>query len=342
MPVTALAADGYGYVDANGDLQTTGTTTVTVLSGTGAGETLSSGWYIVLDPDVMRSSVITVNGDVHLILADGASLTVVGGSIYDEPGFKVEDTNSLTVYGQSAGTGALIATGDFRGAGIGSGNQKNSGIITINGGTITAQGGYYAAGIGGGIADIDTTSEAITINGGVIYATGGDRAAGIGAGDWGDAGVITITGGTVYANGGTLAAGIGGGYCGNGGTVYISGGSVKAAGKNGSQDIGYGTEGSGGMLQNNSVDQTPVYLTTVTLEDDSGSPVGSSAIASLTASCAYGTKDMKTDTDGKLYLYLPAAAHTTAAYTEGLFWPFQAMQRQLQAAAAVRLPCLLL
>ena len=73
---------------------------------------------------------------------------------------------------------------------------------------------------------------ALTIDGsGFLTANGGHFSAGIGGGDDGDAGTITISGGTVTANGGEYGAGFGGGHYGNGGTVSISGGIVTANGR---------------------------------------------------------------------------------------------------------------
>lgn len=85
----------------------------------------------------------------------------------------------------------------------------------------------------------------MTIEDGTVNANGGDGGAGIGGGDGGDGGTVTISGGTVNATGG--GAGIGGGYGtggygGDGGTVTISGGDVRAEG-----NAGVG----GGMLSDN-------------------------------------------------------------------------------------------
>ena len=86
------------------------------------------------------------------------------------------------------GTGSLYAEGNS-GAGIGGDEGRNCGNIVINGGTITALGGWYSAGIGsrecGSCGDI-------TINGGTVTATGSYNAAGIGCGDRGSCGNITI------------------------------------------------------------------------------------------------------------------------------------------------------
>ncbi len=149
---TAFAAtvSNVEYIDANGNKQTCASAPV-VENGT---ITWSAGWYVV-DSDVTIAERITVSGEVHLILADGYTLTA-------EKGINVSDGNSLTIYGQSGDTGELEAIGtgndasiggngganggtDDDGYGIAGGPGTKSGVITINGGTITAQGS-----IGGG------------------------------------------------------------------------------------------------------------------------------------------------------------------------------------------------
>ena len=196
-------------------------------------------WYVV-NSNVTINTRVTVTGDVHLILEDGCSLTVNGG-------INATDTNSLTIYGQSGGTGKLTATGGGFQAGIG-GNSNQSGTITINGGTVTATGGDGGAGIGGGK---EAEGGTITINGGTVNATGSTDAAGIGGGGGGNGGNITINGGTVTATGSTTpysgSAGIGGGgVYGSGGTI-IRGGTVIANGAGGA-GIGGGSSGAGGTI----------------------------------------------------------------------------------------------
>lgn len=113
---------------------------------------LNSGWYVVSGQVVIDRSKdaepykpgLKVNGDVHLILMDGAELVVTGAT--DCAGIEVgvvdSVTNSLTIYGQQGQTGKLTATGNA-GAGIGSGmfldvGSGNGGDVTINGGEVIA------------------------------------------------------------------------------------------------------------------------------------------------------------------------------------------------------------
>ena len=192
---------------------------------------------------------------------------------YDRAGLEKntsDSTGTLTLKDDNK-DGSLKATGGDSGAGIGGGGQWGDGSgenITITGGSVTATGGKWAAGIGGvgngknitinggtvnatgtdGGAGIGggsrSSGEAITINGGTVNATGTDGGAGIGGGDEGSGEDITITGGTVNAAGGDYGAGIGGGFRGNGENITITGGTVTAAGGNGA-GIGGGEEGDG-------------------------------------------------------------------------------------------------
>ncbi len=149
---------------------------------------------------------ITCLGDATIII-DKENL--VRGCNEYWPGIYVPANKTLTIQGE----GALTAAGvSFYGAGIGGGhgNGQKGGNIVIAGGTITAKGGAFGAGIGSGF---QSSCGDITISGGNITATGGAGAAGIGGGNDGDCGTISITGGTVDATGGDNAAGIGSGQC---------------------------------------------------------------------------------------------------------------------------------
>ena len=176
-------------------------------------------------------------GDAIVILKDGTTNTVKG---YDDyPGVFVPVGNILTIQGETAGTGKLIASSDDDGAGIGGGDDIDCGNITINGGTVTATGGYSSTGIGCGY---ESSCGDISITGGKVTASGGDYAAGIGSSYYySSCGVISITGGTVTATGGNYAAGIG---CGNNnsscGAINISGGTVDATGGQYAAGIGSG------------------------------------------------------------------------------------------------------
>lgn len=140
-----------------------------------AGETT---WYVVKGTDVQLAKGAVCLGDVRLILADGAKLTTTGD--YNQAGIAVSgEGNSLTIHGQSAQTGQLIANGGNYAAGIGGGNMGDGSNITIHSGTVIANGGGGGAGIGGGYMG---GCENIIINGGTVEATSIDVGAGIGGG----------------------------------------------------------------------------------------------------------------------------------------------------------------
>ena len=140
--------------------------------------------------------------------------------------------------------GSLTAEGGGWAAGIGGSDGKGTNNIIISGGTVTAEGGNYGAGIGSGGGSYDG-GDHITITGGTVNATGGGWAAGIGGGYGDDSDHITITGGTVNATGGDNGAGIGGGYGGVGDHITIGGGAVTAEGGENGAGIGGGYSGVG-------------------------------------------------------------------------------------------------
>ena len=150
---------------------------------------------------------ITPLGDATIML-EGAN-TVKGG-YEDYPGIYVPENTTLTI----DGTGSLDASSNGYGCGIGGGFDMAAGNIVINGGTIIANGGDDAAGIGSGA--YESSCGDITINGGTVTATGGGDGAGIGSGAYDSlCGDITINGGTVTATGGGDGAGIGSGAYGS-------------------------------------------------------------------------------------------------------------------------------
>ena len=136
-------------------------------------------------------------------------------------------SGKLTIQDDKDNAGSLTAMGGEFAAGIGGGNA-NAGQVTITGGNITATGGYGSAGIGGGYGQISPNSNAgdgdVTISGGTIKAAGGTFGAGIGGGYIGDA-HVTITGDATVeeVQGGEGAAGIGSGAYASIGEVEISG-----------------------------------------------------------------------------------------------------------------------
>ena len=164
--------------------------------------TLTSGWYVVTG-DITNDTRIAVSGDVHIILADGCTLST--GGVKAAPG------GSLTIWGQTEGSGTLIADGRITWY---PGIECTDASVTINGGTVNATGNQWTAGIGGYFEEFSGSGPwsigdptpypggTVTVNGGTVNATGGEGAAGIGGSLLGAGGPVTITGGTVVARAG--------------------------------------------------------------------------------------------------------------------------------------------
>ncbi|MDR0247065.1 MAG: hypothetical protein LBI16_01525 [Burkholderiales bacterium] len=223
-----------------------------VISQSGTGSTINTITVTGITPiNIMLSGVnIDVSATSYACAFDmtGATvnLTIAGTntlkSSYSRAGLQVSSNATLTINAAKGTEDSLTTNGGFYGAGIGGGDSA-SGNITINGGTVNAQGGYHAAGIGGGR---NSAGGNITINGGMVNAQGSTEGAGIGGGHRGSGQNTTINGGTANARGGFYAAGIGGGTSGAGGAIVISGGAVTAIG--GVNDLAvFGTGGGAGI-----------------------------------------------------------------------------------------------
>ena len=156
-------------------------------------------------------------------------------------GLEKKNGGSLTIADENK-NGKLTAEGGKYGAGIGGGKNGAGSGITISGGEVKATGGNYGAGIGGGY---EGEGSNIAITGGEVEATGGIGGAGIGGGKNGAGSSIAITGGEVKATGGKYGAGVGGGLSGNGNHITITGGEVKATGGLNGAGIGGGLWGKG-------------------------------------------------------------------------------------------------
>ena len=224
------------YVDANGHSQASVNATVLTEDTL----RLSEGWYVVPAGGITLPKRISISGTVNLILRDGAKLSATNGIL-------VAGNNTFVIWQQSEGTGELVATGAKFHAAIGGNGYTNAdntvGTIIINGGKITATGGYMASGIGSGSGyghQQRTSGGTITINGGIVTAKGGSYGAGIGGGSDADSGTITINGGVVKSAGNNGGAGIGGGDSAHGQIIRINGGTITATGGGGAAGIGGG------------------------------------------------------------------------------------------------------
>ena len=90
--------ENIGYIDEDGDPQSVAYENVEFVTPT-SNTSWIDGWYVV-DGEVEINDTVNVYSNVNLILCDGAKLTVNGGIC-------VEYENSLTIYGQTNGTGKL-------------------------------------------------------------------------------------------------------------------------------------------------------------------------------------------------------------------------------------------
>ena len=213
-------------------------------------ETVSGGWYAV-DKNVTVEGRIRIDGDVKLVLCDGAQLTAADGIELQG------DANSLTIYAGTLGNGAIAGTGTLL-AGTSDGVNGTS--------TSTGIGSSHAV----DDSEIGYERVHLTINGGRIVAFSGSWSAGIGGAANCAGGTITINGGDVTAVSTHYGAGVGGGStAGRMGAkdlqIFVNGGTVTGTGNNGGHAIGTGTSGM----------DVPVYLYPQARVSVDGTPVAS-------------------------------------------------------------------
>ena len=132
-------------------------------------------------------------------------------------------------------------------------------VQVMEGTTVTCQGGYKAAGIGGSwgtrniaesLFNLDMYGHGANMHfgsqtnpslwSGTIIAKGGDGGAGIGGGRNGSGEKLYFYSGKIEAKGGEAASGIGGSFKGRGRDIYIYGGDISATGGEGGAGIGGG------------------------------------------------------------------------------------------------------
>ena len=193
-----------------------------------------------IDGSTKGNAAVSTTGEGNVSIELDGDSTLKSG--FCHAGLEKNNGGSLTIADEDK-NGKLTAEGGGYGAGIGGGYNGTGSDITISGGEVNATGGAYGAGIGGGY---NGTGSDITISGGEVKATGGAFGAGIGGGYEAGGSDIAISGGEVNATGGgAYGAGIGGGWGGSGSDITISGGEVKATGGSYCAGIGGGYSGDG-------------------------------------------------------------------------------------------------
>ena len=230
-PIISTRAPGSSETGA-----TNNTVTITAEKNATANVTLEN---VNIDTRTTDEAAITASGEGNVNIELNGTNTVQSGNTH--AGVEKKDNGTLTITDENK-DGSLTATGGNYGAGIGGGYEGSGKGITIEGGEVKAIGGSHGAGIGGGFGG---SGSNIAIEGGKVEASSVGGGAGIGGGSLGSGSNITISGGEVTAQGGVGGAGIGGGQGGSGSNITISDGKVTATGAGAGAGIGGGYEGSG-------------------------------------------------------------------------------------------------
>ncbi len=219
-----LIISGAGHLTAVGGNATDNCGAGAGIGGDGFGESTnpSGGDFGVVE--IMDGTVNAIGGSASS--SNGVGAGIGGGGIQFSTSYGLSwiySGNILITGGTVTATGANASYTGAAGIGSGSVNDNNSSndslavppmAIEITGGTVIANGGIGAAGIGGsangaGSSIIIGGTAQVTANGGADGVWGG---AGIGGGDNGSSAPIIIKGtARVVAAGGGAAAGIGGG-----------------------------------------------------------------------------------------------------------------------------------
>ena len=175
ITVTATVGIPVPYIDEDGvERQCFSYTVLTNATGdVEYGEWGAESWYVVTN-NVTISGQLYFDGTAHLIICDDATLAVTNENV------SAISAYCLTIYGQANGTGTVTAE-------VTNGDGISTGTVTINGGTVTANGDLIGISAG----------NSVTINGGTVTANATTNG---GTGIYAD-GSVTINGGTVTANG---------------------------------------------------------------------------------------------------------------------------------------------
>ena len=246
-------------------------------SSSPAGISVASGANLTIDSEPGQQGSIEVFNNAADQYWDGAA---IGGN-------GKLDAGTIHIKG-----GTVIATSASNGAAIGASAGKSVEGIWISGGDVTAK-SSAGAGIGTGSVNREERTGKIVIEGGTVNASSW-KGAGIGSGSGHAAGSSAIIA-KIEIHGGTI--------CLKEADAYIS------------RPIIYGWKQVGKTWQKNTPkdgDGNPVYYTTADLTGiyDNNTLVGDASIEES----SYGFKDVRTDSNGKLYMYLPASETVKASF----------------------------
>ena len=209
------------------------------------------------DPEWVWTKKIQINGKKaapHIFL-DNVNIQVKGDA--KTPAIELHGKASAYLY-------FIHRDSKLTGGGGRAAIQKNRSegqlcVQVMRGTTVTCQGGYSGAGIGGSYAiryfgttyyNIDMYGHGVNMHfgsqtnpslwSGTIIAKGGKYSAGIGGGRNGSGEKLYFYSGKIEATGGEMGAGIGGSYEGRGRDIYIYGGDISATGGTAGAGIGGG------------------------------------------------------------------------------------------------------
>ena len=209
------------------------------------------------DPDFVWTKKIQINGKKATppIFLDNVNIQVKGDA--KTPAIELHGKASAYLY-------FINRDSKLTGGGGRAAIQKNRSegqlcVQVMRGTTVTCQGGYSGAGIGGSYAiryfgttyyNIDMYGHGVNMHfgsqtnpslwSGTIIAKGGKYSAGIGGGRNGSGEKLYFYSGKIEAAGGEMGAGIGGSYEGRGRDIYIYGGDISATGGTAGAGIGGG------------------------------------------------------------------------------------------------------
>jgi uncharacterized repeat protein (TIGR02543 family) len=272
-----------------------------------------SGDTIKLETDCVVSATIGIEGVTLVLDLNDKSITCdVDNSYYTNYIFNVGNGGTLTVTDTANGLGKIQYPSPIA--------VTSNGTVTVAGGTIKAISGGY-----GPVIHCNNSAGTVNVTGGTVIADNGGSE-GYGAINGG--GTVNISGGTVVGTGDTPAiktvgtVNVSGGYInslsslsgstinvtgGNiglfriftGGTAYVTGGTINRINHD-------------GTLQNRNSQSLRLYVLT------GGDP--NTAVSSFSVTPAlgytYGINDVKTDGEGKIYVWMPEGI-TNVSVTAG-------------------------